>query len=51
MIPPTGWTRVGDDFVHEQSGAYLRGDSGWIGHVDHLAPAPRDLDPKRPRTG
>ncbi|WP_241191730.1 lonely Cys domain-containing protein, partial [Streptomyces sp. ADI97-07] len=47
-IPPTGWTRYGHDFVHGATGAILRGDSGWIGHVanlDTLWPAMADLDP------
>ncbi|WP_230543806.1 lonely Cys domain-containing protein, partial [Streptomyces griseus] len=48
QIPPTGWTRFGDDFVHTETGALLRGDSGWLGRVaniDTLAAALSDLDP------
>ncbi len=47
-IPPTGWTRFGDDFVHPGTGALLRGDSGWLGRVanlDTLVPALTALDP------
>ncbi|MBH0242879.1 hypothetical protein I3W98_08775, partial [Streptomyces cavourensis] len=47
-IPPTGWTRFGDDFVHPETGALLRGDSGWLGRVanlDTLVPALTALDP------
>ncbi|MEV5810575.1 hypothetical protein AB0L72_35375, partial [Streptomyces parvulus] len=47
-IPPTGWVRFGDDFVHTRSGVLLRGDSGWLGRVanmDTLGPALADLDP------
>ncbi|MFD5185382.1 hypothetical protein ACFWMQ_22820 [Streptomyces sp. NPDC058372] len=47
-IPADGWTRFGDDFVHEPTGVLLRGDSGWIGRVaniDTLAPLIADLDP------
>ncbi|MFD8803811.1 hypothetical protein ACFV0P_34900, partial [Streptomyces atroolivaceus] len=46
-IPPTGWTRFGHDFVHEATGAILRGDSGWIGRVanmDTLSVVMADLD-------
>ncbi|MEV6028399.1 protein-glutamine glutaminase family protein [Streptomyces sp. NPDC052036] len=32
LLSPTGWTRFGDDFVHE-TGAYLRGDNGWLGRL------------------
>ncbi|MGW5368849.1 lonely Cys domain-containing protein, partial [Streptomyces sp. NPDC004011] len=35
-IPPDGWTRFGHDFVHEDTGVLLRGDSGWIGRVDNM---------------
>ncbi|MYR96708.1 lonely Cys domain-containing protein [Streptomyces sp. SID4937] len=47
-IPPTGWTRFGDDFVHAATGALLRGDNGWLGRVanlDTLVPALTGLDP------
>ncbi|MBK5994932.1 lonely Cys domain-containing protein, partial [Streptomyces sp. MBT58] len=47
-IPPTGWTRFGDDFVHSATGALLRGDNGWLGRVanlDTLVPALTGLDP------
>ncbi len=46
-IQPTGWTRFGHDFVHEATGAILRGDSGWIGRVanmDTLSVVMADLD-------
>ncbi|MYW30393.1 hypothetical protein GT040_14135, partial [Streptomyces sp. SID2119] len=47
-VPPTGWTRFGDDFVHPETGALLRGDNGWLGRVanlDSLLPALGELDP------
>jgi mannosyltransferase OCH1-like enzyme len=36
FLPPDGWVRYGDDFVHVSEGVYLRGDSGWIGRVDNI---------------
>ncbi|GAB3976051.1 hypothetical protein GCM10029978_061800 [Actinoallomurus acanthiterrae] len=47
-LSPFGWTRFGDDFVHEPTGAYLRGDNGWLGRVgnhDTLLEALTSLDP------
>ncbi|MCO5991695.1 hypothetical protein NE235_36850, partial [Actinoallomurus spadix] len=32
-LSPDDWTSFGHDFVHEPTGAYLRGDNGWIGHI------------------
>ncbi|MFE1856923.1 amidoligase family protein, partial [Streptomyces sp. NPDC059489] len=31
-LAPDRWTAFGDDFVHD-TGAFLRGDSGWIGRI------------------
>ncbi|MET7290353.1 protein-glutamine glutaminase family protein [Streptomyces sp. NPDC005573] len=48
LLPPTGWTRFGDDFVHE-TGAYLRGDNGWLGRLgnsDAVLGGLRALDPE-----
>ncbi|GAA4491258.1 hypothetical protein GCM10023191_024870 [Actinoallomurus oryzae] len=32
-LDPGGWVRFGDDFFHPESGAFLRGDNGWLGRV------------------
>lgn len=33
VVPVAGWQPFGADFVHLGAGAYLRGDSGWIGRL------------------
>lgn len=45
-----GWVGFGDDFVQLPSGAYLRGDSGWIGRVDNIEALRQVLDELDPDT-
>ncbi|NUS23546.1 MAG: hypothetical protein HOV92_04915, partial [Streptomyces sp.] len=45
-----GWVGFGDDFVHLPSGAYLRGDSGWIGRVENIDALRDVLDELDPDT-
>jgi hypothetical protein len=35
VLEAGGWLGFGDDFVHVPDGAYLRGDTGWIGQIDN----------------
>ncbi|WP_409055177.1 hypothetical protein [Streptomyces sp. SYP-A7185] len=48
-LSPLGWTSFGDDFIHVQAGALLRGDNGWIGrigNIDQITAVRTHLDPQ-----
>ncbi|MGW4995779.1 hypothetical protein ACWEQ3_50970, partial [Streptomyces mirabilis] len=43
-LPPHGWVRYGDDFIHTPSGTLLRADSGWIGQIANWAELRQTLE-------